>query len=495
MGMAASAWALGGPVVAYSPTSKAITGTVPDVFTYDLSITAPKSGVTFPITVQLQKTATLFPLGNAATAEGYISFDNPTLTFNSAGETQKTVVTIRFPGSALSSDVPNGVYTYAIKTAGWPAGVGNSGASIDASVVLPAPPTLSKPTTVIDSPNQSATFTLSKLPASIDFTFHATTDDVSPVITKIEALFGDGETMLPVSTRQTGLQGSSVTGSGSFTVKAAGTYVLQVSATNSEGSGDARASYTFTVVAPSKPSVNGVAFFDLNENGRMDGSDFGLGGITVRLLNRRGRIVDTEVTDATGSCTFADVSTGHYTVLADCACGFLPTTPIVRCVTVDSGDAVVESFGYNLNFLALILMRADGNSHGFWKTNIGKAIDGKTKGVQISAEALERYTTALGEFASSSFDGLTMERALTTLSSNSSKPANLLAKQLLAAEYNYQNKAYLNGNTTLTYAFLAWGEHVLENTDDYSSCYVLWAKDWFDAYNNTHGGCVGIPGF
>jgi hypothetical protein len=69
----------------------------------------------------------------------------------------------------------------------------------------------------------------------------------------------------------------------------------------------------------------------------------------------------------------------------------------------------------------------------------------------------------------------------------------LLAKQLLASEYNYQNAAYLNGNATLTYAFVYWGEWVLGNSSNLSSTYVIWAKDWFDAYNNTHGGAISGP--
>ncbi len=490
-----SAWALGGGVT-YTPISQPINGPVPNVFTYDLTVTAPKTGVTFPITVPLEKTAKLFALGDAATAESYLSFSAPSLKFENAGESQTVTVTIRFPVTALSSNVPDGSYTYLVKTSGWPLGIPNSGATIDASLQLPTNLPKNKPTVVIDSPVDGSSFSVSSFPTTINFSFHASTDANSPTITKVEGFSGQVLTNMKLVPTSTGALGvANVSGTGSLTVQAAGTYFLQVKATNDIGTSCDTKTYTFTVAADAPRNVGGTVFFDMDSDGRMDGCDYGLRGVTIRLFDLCGRVVDTEQTDAAGAYTFAAVKTGRYTVVAECSCGLVPTTPFVRCISVSATDVKVESFGYNLNFLALMLMKADGNSHGFWKTNIDKALDGKTKGVQVSADALRRYTSSLGDFASSSFDGLTMQGALGTLSSNSSRPADLLAKQLIAAEYNYQNGAYLNGNATLTYAFVAWGEHVLENTDDYSCFYVLWAKDWFDAYNNTHGGCVGIPGF
>jgi len=72
-------------------------------------------------------------------------------------------------------------------------------------------------------------------------------------------------------------------------------------------------------------------------------------------------------------------------------------------------------------------------------------------------------------------------------------PKDLLSKQLIASEFNYQNAAYIGGNKNLTFVFLWWGEYVLKNSTSYSSTYLIWTKDWFDAYNNSHGGVVAGP--
>ena len=80
-----------------------------------------------------------------------------------------------------------------------------------------------------------------------------------------------------------------------------------------------------------------------------------------------------------------------------------------------------------------------------------------------------------------------------TLGYSGSNAGSLLSKQLIASELNYQAGAYIGGNRTLTFLFLWWGEYVMANQNCYSSSYTLWAKDWMDAYNNSHGGKVNGP--
>ncbi len=55
------------------------------------------------------------------------------------------------------------------------------------------------------------------------------------------------------------------------------------------------------------------------------------------------------------------------------------------------------------------------------------------------------------------------------------------------------NGAYIGGNKNLTFLFVWWGEYVLKNYTRYSSTYLISTKDWFDDYNNTHGGVIGGP--
>jgi hypothetical protein len=76
---------------------------------------------------------------------------------------------------------------------------------------------------------------------------------------------------------------------------------------------------------------------------------------------------------------------------------------------------------------------------------------------------------------------------------SSSAPADLLRKQLLASEYNLANQAYLNGDATLTRLFIYWGEFVLEKAATTTAAELIFAKDWFEAYNASHGGLVKGP--
>lgn len=221
--------------------------------------------------------------------------------------------------------------------------------------------------------------------------------------------------------------------------------------------------------------------------------DFGLAGVTIRLLDATNALVASKTTNASGEYCFDGLVPGSYTIVATAAAGLDATTPTQRVVTVGTSNVTVSDIGFGIDFNALRSMKADGNSHGFWKTNIDKAIAGKTNGTQVSKRDLLDYTDAIGSLGLAPYDGISLKEASSILGSNSSRPADLLSKQLLAAEYNYENGAYLNGNQSLTFVFIWWGENVLDHASNYPSSYVLWAKDWFDAYNNSHGGVVDGP--
>jgi hypothetical protein len=130
---------------------------------------------------------------------------------------------------------------------------------------------------------------------------------------------------------------------------------------------------------------------------------------------------------------------------------------------------VVPDFGLGLNFTALRTTTANGYTIGYCKNNLDKAISGKTSGIQVPASTLSSYTCKIGDFALSPFNNISMKNASSMMGSTSSAAKDLLAKQLLASEYNYMNAADLNGNKTLTLCFLWWGETVLKNSSSYSS--------------------------
>jgi hypothetical protein len=388
--------------------------------------------------------------------------------------------------NATSTGILSGLTagTYTLTANGVSAGV-NVSASVQFTVRSSAVP----PSVVINTPPVGATFTrVSGGPAlSIPLTFTGTSNTPGGVITQLRASLG--ATTLSVST--TNLNTPVATGAATLSVTNAGSYTISVTAIDAYGT--ASATRSFTVVVVQGRTICGNAFFDVDFDGRKDCDEFGLSGVTVRLLNPAGQVIATDVTDCRGDYSFSNIAPGTYTVSVALPAGLSATTLSERTVTVAGSNVCVPDFGFGLNFGAMRTMTAGGFSHGFWKANLDKAISGKTSGIQISKSNLESYTSRIGDFGLSPYDNITLKGASSVLNYNGSNSASLLSKQLIASEYNYQNGAYLNGNRTLTFLFVYWGEYVLKNTSKYSDSYRLWAKDWFDAYNNSHGGVVDGP--
>jgi hypothetical protein len=233
--------------------------------------------------------------------------------------------------------------------------------------------------------------------------------------------------------------------------------------------------------------VAGVVFFDINGDGVQGIDEPGIEGVTVSLTP--GGSVGT---DASGAYLFEDNVPGDYNVSFETPDGLTPTTATsVDFVIVD--EDIVVNAGFALNFEEICGAIADGRTIGFWKNNIGKALSGKNKGVQVSAAALNSYTDLISDFALEPFEGLTMADAENILTARGSDESVLLAKQLLGSEYNYAAGAYINGNELVTRLFVYQGEYVLKNASEYSRSEILEMKDWFDAYNNSHGGAIEGP--
>ncbi|NCC51599.1 MAG: hypothetical protein EOM20_10320, partial [Spartobacteria bacterium] len=60
--------------------------------------------------------------------------------------------------------------------------------------------------------------------------------------------------------------------------------------------------------------IGTLVFVDLNGNGRFDGADYGMPGVSVNLRNADGLIIATTVTDADGNYLFTGLAGGEYTV-------------------------------------------------------------------------------------------------------------------------------------------------------------------------------------
>lgn len=345
------------------------------------------------------------------------------------------------------------------------------------------------PTVVINTPPAGSTYTRVSGAAALSIPLTFTGSSVTPgaVITNLTASLNGSS----LTVTKTNLNTATATGAATLSVTNAGTYTISVSAVDAYGT--ASATRTFVVSVVQGRTISGDAFFDIDFDGYKDCDEFGLSGIAMKLINAAGQVVATDDTDSCGNYSFCNIGPGTYKVSATAPAGLKGTTAIERTVTVGSSNVCVPDMGFGLNFTAIRTMTANGFTIGYWKNNLDKAIEGKTSGIQVSKTTLTSYTTKIADFALSPYDCISLKTASSTMGYNGSNSASLLSKQLIASEYNYQNAAYLSGNKTLTFLFLYWGEYVLKNTTKYSDSYRIWAKDWFDAYNNSHGGVVAGP--
>jgi len=61
-------------------------------------------------------------------------------------------------------------------------------------------------------------------------------------------------------------------------------------------------------------SIGNYVWADTNGNGVQDGTESGLAGVTVNLLDDQGSVIDTAVTDGTGGYLFSDLNAGNYQI-------------------------------------------------------------------------------------------------------------------------------------------------------------------------------------
>lgn len=449
-----------------------------------IDITNPTEGQIFDIPTG--QTTVNVPFRFVTTSNNGFVVDSVTA---SVGTTTITAISTTGLGTATATSTGTltglGAGTYTLSATGTSAGINVSDSvrfTVRAATNVP-------PSVVINTPAPNATFTrVSGGPAlQIPLTFTGTSNTPGGVITQLRASLGS----TTLSVTPTNLNQKVATGNAVMTVSNSGTYTISVTAIDAYGV--ANATSRFTVCVVQGKTVCGETFFDVDFDGVEDCDEFGLSGITVKLYSSTNQLLGTDVTDACGNYSFSNIAPGTYTVTATASSGLKATTPISRTITVGSYNVCVSRMGFGLDFVALKTMSANGYTIGFWKNNIDKAIQCKTNGIQISANTLKTYTCRIGDFALSVYDNISLKTASTTMSYNGSNASQLLSKQLIASEYNYQNGAYLNGNKTLTFLFLYWGEYVLRNESRYSTSYRIWAKDWFDAYNNSHGGLVNGP--
>jgi hypothetical protein len=394
--------------------------------------------------------------------------------------------TVQAVGSGTMSGLPAGTYT--LNASGISAGIQVQTSvtfTINKPIVIATPPTV-----VINTPPAGSTYTLGTgcgSVLSIPLTFTGSSTTPGAVITKLTATL-DG-TSLSVSSSNLNQKNSQ--GSATMSIRTTGVHTIVVTATDANGT--ATATRTFSVTVPNAPQkVSGLVFFDANLDGIRQSDDYGLDGVSVKLVNASGQTVASTTTASDGTYVFT-VAPGTYSVLVGQVNGMSLTTLHDNGIVVAGTPVSVLDTGYGLYFASLRCMNANGFTIGYWKNNVDKAIAGRSAGIQVSGTAIKAYTSAIGNLALAPFTGLTMSGASSIMGSTSSAPSDLLAKQLVASEYNYANGAFIGGDRRLTYAFIYYAEYVLKNASSYSGTYIIWVKDWCDAYNNSHGGAVAGP--
>jgi hypothetical protein len=233
--------------------------------------------------------------------------------------------------------------------------------------------------------------------------------------------------------------------------------------------------------------ISGVLFYDIDADGVQDTDEPGLPGLAVTLNS-----ASVVYTDQNGHYIFENKLPGNYAVAASTPDGFFNTTPASVNIVITNADVIVN-FGFDIDYDYIDGGIADGYTVGYWKTNIYKAIHGITNGVQVCADTLQAYLNEISVFALSPFSFTSLQLAYNVLSATGSNPIVLLEKQLLASEFNYMSGAYINGNELLTGMFIYYGEFVDVHSTSYTTAEILLAKDWYDAYNNSHNGPIVGP--
>ncbi len=245
--LAVSARALPGPVD-YNPIVKVVQGQQPLTASYVLTVTAPVE-ITTGATVNVAFTVLKKP-GSvlASTAATFISAAPATLTFTAPNQRLETVITVAVPVGSFAGD-----YAWQINTVGWPAGVPDVGATVNATVSPPKPPNSPVPSIAILTPPDLATavYTQGGSPVTFPINLNATVPAGGQPIVSLSATFaGQVLTVTP-----SGLGTLSATGTATTPpITTAGTYTIRVSAQNSSGTSYATADVIVTVTpTPTTP--------------------------------------------------------------------------------------------------------------------------------------------------------------------------------------------------------------------------------------------------
>lgn len=256
--------------------------------------------------------------------------------------------------------------------------------------------------------------------------------------------------------------------------------------------------------------ISGTAFLDVDANGSLGAGEPLLGNLTLYLFDANRKRVAQTSTNAAGAYVFTGLANGIYGVtpptwtdgedLNEVLYAYFPlTTPMVAVANVWSANSSGNNFGFAPEAVEILgylngdnpfgecaACSGDGRTIGFWKHQLSVAIKGKGS-AQVDANTLRGYLSSIESLylpVPFQFGG-SFQAALNILSSTSSKAVDLLAKQLLALEFNQVSGHGLLGRAGLMQPLLvAWGEYMMAHSAEFTRDELLLAKDIFDAINN-----------
>src|SRR6266545_38792 len=197
-------------------------------------------------------------------------------------------------------------------------------------------------------------------------------------------------------------------------------------------------------------TISGIVFNDLNGNGLQDGSESGLGGVTIQLLNSAGTVVATTTT-TNGAYQFTNVLAGNYTVRENDLTGYTSTTANSVPVNVASGGAANANFGDQQQGTISGTVFSDLNGDGTQDTGEG-GLGGVTIQLLDSAGSVVAITTTAGNgsylfsgLAAGSYTVREIDPAGYTSTTANSVPVNVAPGGAANANFGDQQQGTISG--------------------------------------------------
>jgi hypothetical protein len=233
----------------------------------------------------------------------------------------------------------------------------------------------------------------------------------------------------------------------------------------------------------SHESIAGVVSYDINQNGVRDPEEPGIPGLTLRLSGGPYTISGPD-----GSYLFDNLKgAATYTVSADNRVGFVQIAASSQTLTPAGSVPAIANFCFALDPAWLDGKSANTNTVEYWKNSLEKAIQNKDHDKLATKSALLGYVATLSNFALDPLNVSTLDEAYDYLRGKNSVYDKSLAKQLMAAEFNYLSGAYLGDNALATYFFVYQGENMLANPGLFSSKQLHDQRKIYEDYNKGRG--------